>query len=256
MDNERHNERTWWSSRLEEPGALPGTGLADKEAAWDKLYDRLKGSNAPRRKRIVWLWTAAACLLLIVVPVALLLKDGIHSPHSGTLPIPVAARSNKENATSKDRLASRPAVAVNPRHKGATHPHPALPENSALTRPAPGQSPHPTSGQPSHPMLARPDLDKLLAHGADTLTLVFAPRPDLSKPIKVTATTPIKKEQRVVHINELEPSQPTPAMVKGPRQKPGGLRIGLDPQETFRPSNTYAGLEAHSILSLKHTQNP
>ena len=42
MDNERPNERTLWSSRLEEPGALPGTGLTDKEAAWDKLYDRLR----------------------------------------------------------------------------------------------------------------------------------------------------------------------------------------------------------------------
>jgi hypothetical protein len=103
--------------------------------------------------------------------------------------------------------------------------------------------------------MARPDLNRLLARDVDTLTLVFA-RPDLSKPVTVTAAAPLKKELRVVHINELEPSQPTPAMVKGPRQKPGGLRIGLVPQETLRPSTTYAEPEAHSILSLKHTQNP
>ena len=104
--------------------------------------------------------------------------------------------------------------------------------------------------------MMRSDLNKLLAHNADTLTLVFAPRPDLSRPPAVVAAAPPKKAPRVVHINELEPPQPTPATVKGPRAKPGGLHIGLVPQETFRPSTTYAEPEAPSIISLKHTQNP
>jgi hypothetical protein len=93
------------------------------------------------------------------------------------------------------------------------------------------------------------------------LHLVFTPRPDLSKPVISTssasdATVARKKELRVVHINELELSQPTPAMVKGPRRKAGGLRFGLAPQESFHPSTTFAGPEPLSILELKHAQNP
>jgi len=279
MDNERPNERTLWSSRLEEPGALPGTGLTDKEAAWDKLYDRLKnvrktgarrnvarfpersddgpsenelearfGAEAPRRKRMIWLWAAAACLLLIIVPAALLLKDRTrgHEPQ----PIPVAISSGKERPASQDKLSPpTPVIANPPQSVGGI----ARAKELADARPRPAAEKavptHPIPGQPARPILTRPDLNKLLAHGADTLTLVFASRPDLSKPLTVAAAAPPKKAQRVVHINELDPPQPTPAMVKGPRQKPGGLRIGLTPQETFRPATTYVEPEAHQILS-------
>jgi len=300
MDNERPNERTLWSRRLEQPGALPRTGLTDKEAAWDKLYDRLKESDPPRRKRMIWLWAAAACLLLMVVPAALLLKDGQKPSRQDPQPIPVAISSGKEQPTPQDKLSSHPPVAVNPRQSAGrvdpgkgidpgkssayTRLRPKAPENAVLTHFVSGQPGHPTSAESARPTMTHPNLEpaggqlsgtepcegsdrggpcrsrsseglpsldsfKLLAHGADTLTLVFAPRPDLSKPLTVAAVVPPKKGQRVVHINEIEPAQPTPATVKGPRQKPGGLRFGLAPQETFRPSTTYVEPEAHSILS-------
>jgi hypothetical protein len=243
MDNERPNEHALWNRRLEEPGALPGTGLADKEAAWDKLYDRLKESEAaPRRKRMIWLWTAAACLLLIVVPAALLLKNARTFPHAGPEKIPSDISSAKKPSTRQ----GDPSSAV-PAHPLSGQPLTGQPGRTHAHRPARNQA---------HPPAAHPDLNKLFAHGADTLTLVFAPRPDLSKPPPVAALVPVKKEQRVVHINELEPPQPTPATAKGPRRKPGGLRIGPDPQETYRPSTTFAEPEPHSILSLKHAQNP
>jgi len=260
MDNERPNDRTTWSRRLEEPGALPGTGLTDKEAAWDKLYDRLKESEGtPRRRRMIWLWAAAACLLLIIIPAALLLRDRHRTPHPDPEKIPVAANQPIHPAPGRPAdpaTASHPPVAVTPAPTAGSPTHPS-------SDPAPGHpvashlsSAHPTASHPGRPTPSRPDLNKLLAHNADTLTLVFAPRPDLSKPLTVAAAASHKKEQRVVHINELGAPQPTPATVKGPRQKPGGLRIGLSPQETFRPSTTYAEPEAHSIISLKHAQNP
>jgi len=276
MDNERPSEYKSWNSRLEEPGALPGAGLTDKEAAWDKLYDRLKESQAPRRRRMIWFWAAAACLLLIAVPAALLIKDRYSGLHQGPPPIPVATGSGKDHTRPQDGLASQP---VNDPARDSTHTRSAAPattassrqavaassrstvlQNPTLTNQTPGQltrrsSNPPAHPTPAHPTMTRPGLNKLLAHGIDTLNLVFA-RPDLSKPVTVTATTPVKKEQRVVHINELEPQQSTPATVKGPRQKPGGLRFGLAPQENFRPSTSYVEPETQSILSLKHTQNP
>ena len=286
MDNERPNERTLWSRRLEEPGALPGTGLTDKEAAWDKLYHRLKEARTtnapqdiarsparaddthpdneletraetPRRKRTIWLWTAAACLLLIIVPAALLLKDAHKTRGHEPRLIPVAISSGKQRSAPQDKTTPAPTAAIPPQLAGTggntggdkadIHPRPTA-KNAAPSHSTPDRSPR--------PILTRPTLDKLLAHGADTLNLVFAPRPDLSKPVTAAAAAPVRKELRVVHINELEQQQPTQATAKGPRQKPGRLRIGLAPQETLRPSTTYAEPEAHSILSLHHSQNP
>ena len=124
MDNERPNERTSWSSRLEEPGALPGTGLTDKEAAWDKLYDRMKESETPRSRRMVWLWAAAACLLLIVIPAALLLKDRRNAAHPDPEKIPVADRSGRKP--------------VQPAPAGQLSPNPA-PPSMAVAPPRPGR---------------------------------------------------------------------------------------------------------------------
>ncbi|HVU55119.1 MAG TPA: hypothetical protein VHD83_08680 [Puia sp.] len=270
MDNERPNEHTMWSSRLEEPGALPGTGLTDKEAAWDKLYDRLREQESPRRRRIIWLWAAAACFLLIIIPAALLLKGGHKIIRTDLTKVPVAGNSESKPAQSSPSDKPVPpapteksspdtrSMAATPQSgrregpdpgKSTTYPRPASSENPALTRQAPHRPTRPTPRPSDRPVPTRPDLDKLLAPNTDTLTLVFAPRPDLSKPMIAAIATP-KKEQRVVHINELEPSQPTPAMAKGPRQKAGGLRFGLVPENSFRPSTTYAGPEAHQILSL------
>jgi hypothetical protein len=64
MSNERTSERTDWKARLESPGALPAQGLPDREAAWEKLYGRLR--EHPPRRRIAWYWIAAACFPLLL----------------------------------------------------------------------------------------------------------------------------------------------------------------------------------------------
>lgn len=213
---------------------------------------------------MIWFRAAAACLLLIAIPAVLLIKDRYKGLGKTPSPIPVATSSGREHTTLKDERSAPTAVpaVTAPSHPTvsrdptlASHlPDLRAPGTSALTR-TPALSAHGSSGQPAHPIMTRPGLNKLLTHGADTLTLVFT-RPDLSKPITVTAAAPLKKEQRVVHINELEPQQPTPATVKGPRQKPGSLRIGLGPEESYRPATSYIEPETHSILNLKHAQNP
>jgi hypothetical protein len=265
MDNERPNEFRSWSRRLEEPGALPETGLADKDAAWDKLYDRLKENEPPRRKRMIWLWTAAACILLVVAPAALLVNRHIVR----VTPVP-----------------GHPPVAAS-----ILPPHPVTPGISATHQPDPPPTARPgvhpsmaahatrsdirraSAGSSIPPTKAHTNLHKLPVPDSDTLNLVFAPGPDLSKPLPAAAYAPHaataaigsnlatsvatpKKEVRVVHINELEPPHPSPAMVRGPRQKAGGLRIGFNPQESFRPSTTYNEPESRAILELNRTQNP
>ncbi len=64
MLNENPND-FHWRNKLDDAEALSGETLADKNAAWEKLHNRL--SQQPRRIRVVWYWAAAACLLLAVV---------------------------------------------------------------------------------------------------------------------------------------------------------------------------------------------
>ena len=63
MSNETPSERSDWRERLDQPGEA-WTG---REAAWDKLYDRLhQKENISRRKRYPIYWVAAAAALLVI----------------------------------------------------------------------------------------------------------------------------------------------------------------------------------------------
>ncbi len=68
MSKERHSDPSGWKERIQEPGAVPGWCISDKEAIWDRLHARL--GNPARRIRAVWYWVAAALLLLIGLTVA------------------------------------------------------------------------------------------------------------------------------------------------------------------------------------------
>jgi len=230
MDNERPGERTLWSSRLEEPGALPGVGLTDKEATWDKLYDRLR--ETPRRRALPWLWTAAACLLLALIPAAFLLREKKVIPRSSTPRLVVQPKMRSSRTDQPPTSASDLVPSVVIRN---TPPIPVPPTASATPL-------HPARrGRPAHtiknpvPSLA-PLVSKAPAQPGQLLPSV----PDQPQPVTVSALATPKKELRVVHINELEPQRPEPGMVTGPRQKPRRLQIRFNPeQEVIRPATTY-----------------
>jgi predicted nucleic acid-binding protein len=61
MSNENPNNTPPWRNKLDELEHLPGSVFI-KDAAWDKLYGRLRGNS--KSKKIFWYWIAAACLLL------------------------------------------------------------------------------------------------------------------------------------------------------------------------------------------------
>jgi len=266
MDNAKPNERTLpgkgagWSSRLEEPAALPGVGLTDKEAAWDKLYDRLR--ETPRRRTLPWLWAAAACLLLALVPAAFFLRE----KRAGTRP-------------REPKVAIRPQPLLKPT-PSRTYPAPApprgtpgnLPPNtlakSTLTFNTPPPYParkedHRHAKAPAlAPLIAKAPVhiptDQHIPPGPNTLPgLILRPRPGQSKPMTASLQPPTPKKQlRVVHINELEPAQPTPSTA-GERLRPGHLQVRFTQTETFRPATTYNNDPIdHPIIPLKHAQNP
>ena len=237
MDNERPNERILWSHRLEEPGALPGVGLTDKEATWDKLYEKLR--ETPRHRTLPWwLWAAAACILLTLVPAAILLKDrSLPGPNQPQIsPVPKSAPSEVAQST----LSVSPPAGIPPR----ITPHSARRENRERRTPV----------KQTIQTLA-PVVSKAPSPSPQTLPgSVLPPLPDPVGPVAAIQPAKPKKELRVIHINELEPPQPAPATA-GPRLKPGRLYIGFNAgQDIFRPATTYETYHTdHPIISFKHT---
>jgi hypothetical protein len=252
MDNERPGEYRSWRHRLEEPGALPGVGLTDKEAAWDKLYHRLGGT--PRRRTLPWLWTAAACLLLALVPAAFFLREKRVMIYSNPSKVTGQRKTNQPRTPAPDpgpsiiKQNTLPPLPSQP----ITTLHPGRRENLAYAkRPAPAKAP----AIARIPTLTHTPI--ILQSPARQPLLLLPPRPDLSRPIAASIPAAPKKALRVVHINELEPQQPTPAAARaGQRLKPGRLHIDFHPeQEVLHPATTYETYQAdHPIISFNEPE--
>ncbi|HEV8506430.1 MAG TPA: hypothetical protein VGQ53_13555 [Chitinophagaceae bacterium] len=60
MSNENPTNAPHWRNKLDELEHLPGSAF-NGDAAWDKLYGRLRGNK--KSKKIFWYWGAAACLM-------------------------------------------------------------------------------------------------------------------------------------------------------------------------------------------------
>lgn len=271
MDSERPNEYRSWRHRLEEPGALPGMGLTDKEAAWDKLYERL--GETPRRRALPWLWTAAACLLLALIPAAFFLREKKDIPHAGSPKVAVQPKTNRPRTSQHPTDQPQPRTAIPepslviqniPSPQPVAPPRPVRRERPAAVKTpiqtdapiaiqSPARTPDAIQSQSLSPVAvehpARTPLPERLSF----------PRPDLSRPVTMaSAQAAPKKEIRIVHINELEPPRPIPPTA-GQRLKPGRLRIGFNPeQDVLRPATTYETYQTdHPVISFKHTtQNP
>src|SRR5450755_2342791 len=72
MLREKPNNAFHWKNKLEEMESLPDETF-NKEAAWEKLHQRMQGK--PLNKRAVWYWAAAACLLLALLIPLLFLEN-------------------------------------------------------------------------------------------------------------------------------------------------------------------------------------
>jgi len=64
MSNENPNNTPHWRNKLDEMKHLPGSSFTS-DAAWDKLYGRLRGNK--NSKKIFWYWIAAACLVFALI---------------------------------------------------------------------------------------------------------------------------------------------------------------------------------------------
>jgi hypothetical protein len=211
-----------WRRLLRHPEAIPGQELADKDAAWDKLFDRL--GEKPRR-RFFGYRIAAACILILLIPAARLFQ---HQPGSKDRPASARIRPVvvqpvpvRPAAAAANLAQAQPATQPNASHAG---PQSGNKDRSAPARIKPAGSPGAAHSNSAQPGLARQD----------------QVRPDPAQPIivappRLAATTPPpvlpppqkpKKQWKVVDINELDPGRPRPHVMADNRQPPL-LRLGL-----------------------------
>lgn len=227
MSNERPDEFAAWRSRLQRPDALPEQGLADKDAAWDRLFDRL--GESPRRRfhgyRIV-----AACILILLIPAARLFQD---RPAPGGMrpaaPVPVAPRASNPAATSKPAAppavaaSAAPAAAPEPA-ASAARPTPALPvQRRQAVRALLAQTARTGTGSllspvPPAPVSPLPPAITLLRPAIDSPPLTANPAP----PQK-----PTRKQWKVVDLNEIDPGHQQPHAMASNRQ-PAMLRLKIN----------------------------
>lgn len=202
-----HDEFAAWRGLLRQPAALPEHGLADREAAWDKLFERL--NERPRRLLFSYR-VAAACILILLIPAARFFQNR---------PAPGPRRPLAQPVVP---LAVAPVVR---QQSGPGHPAaaPAISRRMVASSPMAHPSDPPAIRRPAHrPILMHPEPLEAAARDTAPPMLAAAPPTILLQPRKP------KKQWKVIDLNELDPQPQRPhnlAVRHDPR--PPGLTINL-----------------------------
>jgi len=212
MSDERPDEFFSWRSRLSPPDALPEQGLDNRDLTWEKLAPRLQPPQLqPARlrsmhRRLPVYRIAAACLLLLLIPTALLFHNRpTHTTPPPAHPAPLtlqpaeASPILQSGPTPKELARLRTVHNINNKvlpAQTANHPvqtasHPAQTTNHSLPQQTPAAKPQDSLRQPV-PVYA-----------------ALAPAAPATPP----QNTLKNNQLRIVHVNELDnPSNPAPAM--------------------------------------------
>ena len=225
-----------WKNKLEDVEALPGETF-NKEAAWEKLHNRLQ--KKPGNKKVLWYWAAAACLLLALI-------------------IPwIFLAGKKESLVEKDNLVQK-----------QIHP----PSSQFLTEDNKNASPV-ISTQTTEKKLAALSVEKSIKINSPlnynkkiqfeitrdkkemeesiAQKITNNARVQVDTAISIVAILPEKKKLKVVHINELgDPIMETPNITKSYEHR--SFQVKLINQEVYTnpPSSGNTGF---NIFKTKPT---
>jgi len=248
--------RKHWQKTLREPDALPGQGLADKDAAWDKLFARLNARSRRSLRLPGGLVSgfritggglgpfsayriAVACILVTLIPVSRLFHDrpGAVRPAAATeFRVTPPLRSP---ATLTVTTSVAPATAASGGPKGRKR-NPVTDRAGSIGVKAFPTAPVAAPPAPIAPPAAIP------APPANILAESMPPAP--VAPPKPAA----KKQWKVVDINELEPRYTRPPMVAD--RRPGLLRLGIGLGDPGFPESSQAREDRRLKIDLS-TQN-
>jgi hypothetical protein len=184
MLHEKQTDSFYWKNKLEALDSLPEAVLADKNAAWEKLHHRLQEKKTGNKA--IWYWAAAGLLAALVMPWMIANK--------------------KENGLVKSIPLQKENRAIPATHMPALQEEPVAVILSALpTKDQPVKKIHGSTAGKNMLTLtgAAPAASKVTA--VETIPAptvnITAPAGVLSSLISIAA---VKKQLRVVHINELE----------------------------------------------------
>jgi len=191
MEQDTSNEKPakqHWSNKLEETCSLPALLLQDKNAAWEKLHNRLQ--QKPRRINPGWYWAAAAGIMVLC-----------------SLPffITDSRQANQKNKSVKNTVIETSAPTIARQEKKDTITAKAMltqemTKTTAYKLPSDNKN-RKAVNQP--PKLVHLSNDEVLQNEIiTTTTAATAAENKIIEPM-IAVTTPVKQRLRVVHINEL-----------------------------------------------------
>jgi hypothetical protein len=232
MSNENQNNAPRWRNKLDELEHLAGSTF-NGDAAWDKLYGRLRGKK--KSKKIFWYWIAAACLLLVSMIALLNQGKNISQP------------VNNETAIKQEKETDGPVVKVDEADKNKSSIE--LIKKKIVS----------TSKQVhQNRRTVLPEI-ATKAQSTDVVTN-YSEQGPIAKPLQIIganstiAAVPPKKKLNVVHINELgDPVIGFPDMVRNSNTH--SFQLKLASGEVLANPVVIPGANSFTSLKIKPASN-
>jgi len=237
MSKEIHNSSDNWRSKLEDLDSLTTETGFDKNAAWENLYARLGGKKS--RKKAIWYWVAAACILL-------------------ALTIPVIFSRNEIDRSGKDAISQR-----QPEIKTFIQKMPGKKDSIKTVNPVLSSENKIAITYKSHKignqLVFQKQINKIRLY--DTVSMQNLAAATVDNPIKTIDSdahfeviVPVKKRLPVVHINELGDPVNVPEEVARNSEKRSFLLLKLASQEVYTNPSAPATKD-FATINLKTPSN-
>jgi hypothetical protein len=182
MSNENPNNTPHWRNKLDELEHLPGSTF-NGDAAWDKLYGRLRGNR--KSKKIFWYWIAAACLLFGLMIALLNQHYDISHPE------------NKETAIKNAKEIDKPVLRIDETNKEKPETNIQLINDKIVS----------TSDKPAQKIRRIIATEVSGKVQSNDVIINYPEQEPIAEPLQIiknlAIAVPPKKKLNVVHINEL-----------------------------------------------------
>jgi hypothetical protein len=235
MSNENPNNTPQWRQKLDELEHLPGSAF-NRDAAWGKLYGRLRGNR--KSKKIYWYWIAAACLLFGLMITLL-------NYHKGP-----AQSTNKETVMKQPGKIKNPVLKVEEVNKSENGNSAELIKDKIVA----------TANKPIQRNRRIVNTEFLTKVHPDDVAISYPEKEPLAKPLQIininptAAVRPQKKKLNVVHINELgDPVIGNPDVVHNTDIH--SFRLKLASGEVFTNPAVVSGANSFTFLKTNPKSN-
>jgi hypothetical protein len=248
MSDEKQNNS--WQHKLEQLDHLPETEWT-KDAAWEKLYNRLQ--EKPRRKKAIWYMAAAACLLMAVIISWMIM--GSQKNVLATKPV----LKKEQPVITKTLSRQQPAKAISHDSLIIHIPDPGTIKSEsmsiakALGKHYRGSNAGIDMSRVSTTIQSSLPVSNNMGHDTTTIARLPISLPDSQAVI--VAAAPSKKKLKVVHLNELgNPMEDDSKMVRSANWHSFQVKFN-SPDPFAQPFNLPAQDDNRSIKIKSPPQN-